>query len=368
MATGPTKGAPGRTTRRDLFRRLAGFGAAAWTGAACSEVAVVPSPDGGATGARDSGPTDADGAVDAVGGRDGSPDAAGSDATMARDVGTDATEDHADATDAIGKDAEAPDADDGAAADADATSDGDAPDSGLVPAAFAVGSGSFLSGKDYGDPFAGGVGPVCRLTPGAVGGPCHSNTYLRKDITDGLVGLPTRFELVVVDRDCAPIAGAIVDVWYASPAGTYSKAAEAIDSGTGTLGSLGDLNEPFCTGNDAVALASKWLRGHQVAGADGRVTFDGIFPGWYPGRTVHVHFRVTVNGQEYLTSQLFFDDVLVDTVLTRHGSYAARGAQDTPYGRDGIAVALPPSAVRMTYTQTSDGALVVAKAIGIPSP
>lgn len=255
--------------------------------------------------------------------------------------------------------------DDGTGANQDAGT-GSGGDGGTVDASgFAVGSGAFLTSKDYGDPFASGIGTTCATYKDSTKGPCHSNTYLRKDVTDGLIGLPTRFEFVVVDTSCKPVSGAFVEIWYASPAGTYSKAAEAIDSGVGYGGSGSDLNAGFCTGNDATALASKWLRGFQVSDANGRVTIDGIFPGWYAGRTTHVHFIVSANGHSSVTSQLFFDEALNTAVYTKHGSYSSRGNKDTTNARDNVASGLTLSSVLMTVTQQSDGALVASKAITI---
>ena len=236
----------------------------------------------------------------------------------------------------------------------------------IVSGGFALGSGAYLVGKDYGNPFSGGIGTTCTAYGAATKGPCHSNTYLRRDVSDGLVGLPTRFELLVVDTSCNPVPNAIVEVWYASPAGTYSKAAQAIDAGVGYSGSLSDLNTSFCTGNDAAALASNWLRGYQISGADGRVTIDGIFPGWYPSRTPHVHFVVTANGKTYVTSQLLFDETLTTAVYTQHTSYSARGNKDTSNANDNIVksgLALADSV--MSFAQQSDGAIVVWKAITI---
>lgn len=238
-------------------------------------------------------------------------------------------------------------------------------DAGLNASLFAVGSGAFLTGKRYGDPFTTGLGSACSAYKDSTEGPCHSNTFFRADVSDGLIGLPTRFELLVVDAQCNPVPDAIVELWYASPAGTYSKAAEAIDAGTGYGGALSDLNVGFCTGNDAVALASSWLRGYQVSGADGRLTLDGIFPGWYSGRTTHVHFIVTAGGQRSVTSQLFFDETLTAAVYTGHGSYSARGNKDTTNAGDNVARGLTLSDVTMAYAQQSDGALVCWKAIAI---
>ncbi len=235
-----------------------------------------------------------------------------------------------------------------------------------VSGGFAIASGAFLTGKDFGNPFASGIGSTCTAYASATKGPCHSNTYLRKDVSDGLIGLQTRFELMVVDSACKPVASAFVEVWYASPAGTYSKAAQAIDAGTGYSGSLADLNSSFCTGNDAAALASNWLRGYQISDANGRVTIDGIFPGWYAGRTSHVHFMVTANGKTYVTSQLLFDETLTTEIYTKHASYSARGNKDTTNARDNVVnMGLPIASSIMSFTQQSDGAIVCSKAITI---
>lgn len=252
----------------------------------------------------------------------------------------------------------------GATATVDGSTSGtDSGSGGLDPSGFAIGSGAFLDGKDYGNPF--GTATSCATYTAATQGPCHSNTYERQDITDGLVGLPTRFEVLVVDSACVPVAGAIVEVWYASPAGTYSEAAAA-DSSTTYHGALSDLNVGFCTGNDSAATSSKWLRGWQTTDASGRCTFDGIFPGWYSGRTTHVHFIVTVNGTKKMTSQFLFDETLATQVYTMHTSYKARGDKDTKNASDKVVTDGLPLATAMSgYAQQTDGALLVWKQIAI---
>jgi len=230
---------------------------------------------------------------------------------------------------------------------------------------FAVGSGAYLADKTYESPFTTAAG-ACTLYVAATEGPCHSNTYNRKDISDGLVGLPTRFDLRVVDASCNPVAGAIVEIWYASPAGTYSKAAETLNDASGYAGSLSDLNVGFCTGNNAEALAAKWLRGFQTTGADGRAQFDGIFPGWYKGRTPHVHFIVSVNGKKFI-SQFVFNDALTTTIYTQHGSYKAYGDKDTTtttdnvVGKGGLTVEM----ATVNAKQQADGALLVWHSVAV---
>lgn len=83
----------------------------------------------------------------------------------------------------------------------------------------------------------------------------------------------------------------------------------------------------------------KFLRGYQVTDARGRARFKTIYPGWYSGRTVHIHFKLrsapaTRPGFDF-TSQLYFDDALTDRVYAQP-PYAARGSRPTRNNRDGI--------------------------------
>jgi protocatechuate 3,4-dioxygenase beta subunit len=232
---------------------------------------------------------------------------------------------------------------------------------------WATGDGTFLTNKSYGDPFVT-PGPTCVVWKDATMGPCHSNTYHRQEMSEGIVGLPTRLELLVVDASCNPIDGAIVEVWHASPDGLYSAAPTVEASDIGYDAAHGsDLNSGFCTGNAQKALSAGWFRAYQKAGADGRVTFDTVFPGWYMGRTIHIHFRVTVGGVSTKTSQLFFDDALNTEILTQHPTYAPRGQKDTPNASDNVVTqsSLVIADVAMSAAQQTDGALLAWKVITV---
>jgi protocatechuate 3,4-dioxygenase beta subunit len=180
-----------------------------------------------------------------------------------------------------------------------------------------------------------------------------------------LVGLPTRVELLVVDPSCNPIPNATVEVWHASPEGLYS--------GAPVNGKVGnDLSTGFCTGNDSAALAAGWFRAYQTSGADGRVTFDTIFPGWYSGRTWHIHFTVTVNGAAYITSQLFADEFIKNDVYNYHPSYASRPTSLDGYTSNATDNVITQSAftvseVVMSHARQSDGALLMWKSITVHS-
>ena len=154
-----------------------------------------------------------------------------------------------------------------------------------------------------------------------------------------LGSVPTRLEIVVVDSACKPIPDAIVELWHCSPLGIYSaaKTAEAASAIGYDSSNFSDLNEQFCTGGDKDGEENDWFRAHQKAGADGRVTFDTVFPGWYKGRTIHVHFMVTVGSQTYVTSQFFFDDTLNNEILADHATYSVNGAKNTTNVGDMVA-------------------------------
>lgn len=233
---------------------------------------------------------------------------------------------------------------------------------------WATGDGSFLASKDYGNPLSAGPGTTCTVWKDATSGPCHSNTYHRKDATEGLVGLPTRLELLIVDASCNPVPNAIVEIWHCSPTGVYSAAptVEASDIGYDAAHAT-DLNNGFCTGGNAAAQVAGWFRAYQQAGADGRVTFDTLYPGWYAGRTVHIHFRVTVGTTQYKTSQLFFEDSLNDEIIADHPTYSARGKKDTTNAADKVVTdsGLALADVVMQHAQQSDGALLAWKVITV---
>src|SRR5207247_8587816 len=127
---------------------------------------------------------------------------------------------------------------------------------------------------------------TCLLTPEMTEGTYDiSDEANRRDVTEGRPGVPLQLDLTVVDATtCTPIPGAVVEIWHADAGGNYS--------GFGSSAS----NRTF-------------LRGAQTSGADGKVTFETIYPGWYQGRATHIHLKVHVNGATQ-TTQLFLDEAV----------------------------------------------------------
>lgn len=168
---------------------------------------------------------------------------------------------------------------------------------------------------------AGLIAPsVCLLTPETTAGPFYLDPRLvRAGIAEGMPGTPLALGLQVVDADCRPIAGARVDVWHCDAAGNYSGyARQGSDRTEDTRG------ETF-------------MRGTQFTDARGVVGFRTVWPGWYRGRTPHVHYKVFLDDRTLLTSQLFFPDGASERVYAGAPYRARAGGQDTTNATDGIA-------------------------------
>lgn len=154
-------------------------------------------------------------------------------------------------------------------------------------------------------------GAGCLLQRETTEGPFHLDLDgLRRDITGNRRGEPLALGFTVVDAaTCAPVPGAVVEVWHADASGRYS----------GVEG-----------------VGGRWLRGAQRTDARGRVSFATIVPGWYPGRTPHIHVKVVLGERELHTGQVFFRSGDLRAVYAR-GAYARRGRPDVGNERDFIA-------------------------------
>lgn len=145
---------------------------------------------------------------------------------------------------------------------------------------------------------------------------------LRTDAADGTVktGMPLDLTILassLAGTRCQPLPDVQVDVWHCDHLGAYS-----------------DVQDPsFDT------VGKKYLRGYQRTDEQGRARFTTVYPGWYQGRTVHIHFKVRSpatqrTGFEF-TSQLYFDDALTDRVFAT-APYAERPPRSTRNGGDRI--------------------------------
>lgn len=149
----------------------------------------------------------------------------------------------------------------------------------------------------------------CRVTPRDALGPfyvkgapaqpdlCASGTGGAQKLTVSgrVLGMP----------ECAPLAGALVEVWQADARGDYTQVGAKQD-------------DPGCL-----------LRATLKTDAEGRYSFRTVFPGEYPGRPRHIHYRVSAMGYTPLVTQLYFarergvPQELVVTAAPKDGGLAA---------------------------------------------
>jgi protocatechuate 3,4-dioxygenase beta subunit len=198
--------------------------------------------------------------------------------------------------------------------------------------------------------------PACVVIPELTEGPYFVDLNLdrsdiRTDTTSGESRDGTPIEFVfnvsqISNGACTALEGAMVDIWHCDAEGSYSA-----------------VEDPGFETSD-----QDWLRGFQLTDASGVARFQSIYPGWYSGRTVHVHFKIRTTGADSndyeFTSQLFFDESVTAEVYSQ-APYADKGTQDTSNATDSIyqdETLLTPTQNETGYTATLDIALDLSDA------
>jgi len=140
-------------------------------------------------------------------------------------------------------------------------------------------------------------------------GMINNEAFYRQDVTEGRPGTPLTLALTVVSiaSGCAPVSNATIEVWQCDAAGAYSE----------------------------YTAAGTFLRGLQRTDANGKASFNTIYPGWYQGRATHVHLEVFVNGSSVKTTQMAFPDD-VSALVYAQGVYASRGQNPTRNTTDNV--------------------------------
>ncbi len=148
---------------------------------------------------------------------------------------------------------------------------------------------------------------TCTVTAEQTEGPFYFDVdRIRSDIRDDREGAELRLGVRVRDAsDCTAIPDAVVDVWHCDAEGSYS------------------------------AVGETYLRGAQVTNAEGVVEFTTVYPGWYPGRTIHIHAKVHLDRETVLTTQLYFDDAFSARVFAGDDAYPGESNRDGFNASDG---------------------------------
>jgi protocatechuate 3,4-dioxygenase beta subunit len=178
-------------------------------------------------------------------------------------------------------------------------------------AAVALGGTMWKADAEGAGPEAVASGLVtCVLTPEQTEGPFYvAGEKVRRNITEGRPGTRLALRLKVVNAsNCKAIKNAAVDIWHTDALGVYS----------GVQGSSGTF-----------------MRGIQRTDANGLAVFKTVYPGWYTGRTVHIHVKVHIAGNVVHTGQLYFPDSVTDRVYA-NAPYSSRPGRDTRNAADSI--------------------------------
>ena len=149
---------------------------------------------------------------------------------------------------------------------------------------------------------------ACILTPQAEAGPYYIDPKLvRTDIRDGKAGVPLALRLRVIEAGpCSALSGARVDIWHCDAKGIYSAF-----PGQGDRHAIDTSSATF-------------LRGTQTTDKSGWAEFTTIYPGWYPGRATHIHFKIFTDEKTVLVGQTFFPEALNEFIYTNVPDYAGR--------------------------------------------
>lgn len=175
-------------------------------------------------------------------------------------------------------------------------------------------------GSDTGSTNSGDTAADCIATNSETAGPypTHSpGSLVREDIRADRTGIEMDVELTVLNKSqsCLPLVGALVDIWHCDKDGNYSEYS-------------GFSNVSF-------------LRGRQTTDENGKVAFTTIFPGWYNGRSTHIHLHVfNAAGKSLLVSQIAFPEGSNSAVVQVNASSAngyTKGMNGYTYNaQDGI--------------------------------
>lgn len=201
-----------------------------------------------------------------------------------------------------------------------------------------------------------GPAEVCRLLPEQEVGPYYvARELLRSDISEGKPGVPLSLRLVVLDaRTCKPISEAALDIWHCDALGLYSGFTRQNPMDPGGPPPGFDPQHPGSRPGPPEGFGPPpenhptdkltFCRGIQITGPDGGASFRTIFPGFYMGRTNHVHFKVRLGGHasghtysEGHTShigQVFPEDLNVQ--LMSRPPYARHHIHRTTTAEDGV--------------------------------
>jgi protocatechuate 3,4-dioxygenase beta subunit len=223
--------------------------------------------------------------------------------------------------------------------------------------------------------------PECTLVPEQEEGPYYVDfRHLRRDLTEGKPGVPLALRVLVMDaKRCTPLENAALDLWHCDALGVYS-GYTAMGGGEGGFGGRGK-GRPFPGGGRGRGPSDslRFLRGVQLTDRYGIAAFNTIYPGWYAGRTVHIHIKVHVGGRNAgetyqgghvaHTGQMFFpEDVTAEIArlepYVQH-SYVHRTLHSEDHVVRAQGGAVPMIRLERMVNGRNDGGFIATVALGV---
>jgi protocatechuate 3,4-dioxygenase beta subunit len=200
--------------------------------------------------------------------------------------------------------------------------------------------------------------PSCILTPEQEEGPYYVDFGKeRRDITEGRPGVPLQLRVSLVDsKRCEPLKNAAVDIWHCDAVGVYSgftasgggsdsrpggpRGPEGPRGGRGGAGPRGGGR------GQGAQDETRFLRGVQRTNTQGIAEFATLYPGWYAGRTIHIHLKVHGGGDisngQYAgghvshTGQLFLPEDITEQIAKMAPYAQHSGVHRTLHSEDHI--------------------------------
>jgi protocatechuate 3,4-dioxygenase beta subunit len=214
---------------------------------------------------------------------------------------------------------------------------------------------------------------VCKLTAEQETGPFYlAEEMLRSNIRENKAGVPLSLKITLMDtRTCRPLTGAAIDLWHCDAEGVYSGFTKqnhpspggpppVFDRGFDRDFDFGPPPPPRPTDN------ATFLRGIQMTAGDGSVHFATVFPGFYMGRTNHIHFKVRLggssDGKSYEaghtshTGQIFFPERFAATLM-QTGPYTQNPIRRVKQAEDMVFAGQRGESSMATLRSTNTGQL-----------
>ncbi|HET9129755.1 MAG TPA: intradiol ring-cleavage dioxygenase [Terriglobia bacterium] len=220
--------------------------------------------------------------------------------------------------------------------------------------AFVIGGAAILSSASR----ILNAAPRCTLTPEQEEGPYYVDFgKTRRDVTEGKSGVPLQLRIALVDsKRCEPLQAAAVDIWHCDATGVYSGFTAnggGNDGGRGFGPPPGGRGGPGRGGpvgrggrGQGAIDETRFLRGIQVTDKEGIAEFASIYPGWYAGRTIHIHLKVHLGGnagaEKYAgghvshTGQLFLPEDITEQIAKMEPYVSHSNVHRTLHSEDNI--------------------------------